>query len=184
MEHFRSYSLIFAFIVLSSAFCRAGDSICTQTFNDMYGNGTLVTADPYKVGITNFVTYTCRGTNAKFWSTGGGTIALLLPDKNDSVVTSRITNLKQVTIYYTDKTGSPDYLLGVVPTMLIKVSEDSVVWTNLTSGATHSGGVAAVSLLDPGDYYISVRNIGSSKPIYIHAFEYKTQHCNCYQYHP
>lgn len=186
MKHFRSYGMILALIVLSSAVCRAEDSICTQAITTMIGNGTLVTTNSNKVGKTAFVTYTCRGgTSAKFVSIGGGKFALLLQDANDSVVTSRITNLKKVELIYTDKAGnSPNYLNTTPPTMQIKVSEDSLIWTNLTSIATHSGGHATVLLPDPGDYYLSIKNTGSGKPIYIRTFEYTTQHCNCYQYHP
>ena len=185
MQHFRSYGLILALLVLSSVFCRAEDTICTQEINTMVGKGTLVFESGNKVGKTDLVTYTCRGSGATFGNAGGGIVALMLPNNGDSVVTSRITNLKQVQIRYTDnKSGTPDYLSGIVPTMQIKVSEDSLVWTNLTSSATHSAGIATVLLPDPGDYYISVRNTGSSKPIYIRTFEYTIQRCNCYQYHP
>ena len=184
MEHFRIYGMMLALLVLSSVSCRAEDSICTQAINTMYKDGTLVTVSPYKVGTTDLVTYTCYG-NAKFGSAGGGVVALLLPDKNDSVVTSRITNLKQVKISYTNSSGSTvDYLSELDRSMQIKVSEDSLVWTNLTAGATHSSGIATVQIPDPGDYYISVRNTKGSKPIYIRTFEYTTQQCNCFQYHP
>lgn len=183
MEHFRLYGLILVLLVLSSVICRAEDSICVHDIDSIFRNKTLVTADPYKVGTTKLVTYTCYGTSAKF-GVIGGKIALQLPDRNDSVVLSRITNLKRVQLLYTDKAGSsPDYL-GVDPSMQIKVSEDSLVWTNLTSIATHNKGNATISLPDPGDYYISIKNTKNSKPIYIRTFEYKTQHCNCYQYQP
>lgn len=184
MEHFRLYGWILTLVVLSSAVCRAEDSICTQAISTMIGNGTLVTANSNTVGKTDFVTYTCHGgSDARFWTIGVGIYALMLPNKNDSVVTSRITNLKQVQLRYTDnKSGTPDYLSGIAPTMQIKVSEDSLVWTNMT--ATHSAGIATILLPDPGDYYISVRNTGSSKPIYIRIFEYTIQRCNCFQYHP
>lgn len=185
MEHFRLYGLILVLLVLSSVICRAEDSICVHDIDSMYRKGTLVTANPYKVGTTGFVTYTCYGTNAKFGMIGGK-IALQLPDRNDSVVLSRITNLKRVQLLYTDKAGSsPDYLSGIVPTMQIKVSEDSLTWTDLSSSATHSKGNATISLPDPGDYFISIKNTGSSKqPIYIRVMNYTTQHCNCYQYQP
>lgn len=185
MEHFRSYGLILALLVLSSAVCRAEDSICTQAISTMIGNGTLVTANSNTVGKTDFVTYTCHGgSDARFWTIGVGIYALMLPNKNDSVVTSRITNLKQVQLRYTDnKSGTPDYIQ--TPTsMSIRVSEDSVTWTNLTSIATHSAGIATVLLPDPGDYYISVRNLKNGTPIYIRTVEYTIQRCNCYQYHP
>ena len=184
MEHFRLYGLILVLLVLSSVICRAEDSICVHDIDSMYRKGTLVTADPYKVGTTDFVTYTCYGTNAKF-GVIGGKIALQLLDRNDTVVLSRITNLKQVQVLYTAATSSPDYL-GVDPSMQIKVSEDGLTWTDLSSSATatHSKGNATISLPDPGDYYISIKNTKNSKPIYIRTFEYKTQHCNCYQYQP
>lgn len=182
MEHFRSYGLILALLVLSSAVCRAEDSICTHRIQTMIENGTLVLESANKVGKTDLVTYTCHG-DAAFGSYAIGASALMLPNKNDSVVTSRITNLKQVKIsYVSDKVTTPDYLQGTV-SMYIKVSQDSVVWTN-TYSATHSAGIATVLLPDPGDYYISVKNIKNDKPIYIRFVEYTIQRCNCYQYHP
>ena len=183
MEYFRLYGLILVLLVLSSVICRAEDSICVHDIDAIFKNKTLVTADPYKVGTTGFVTYTCYGTNAKFGVIGDKIIALQLPDRNDSVVLSRITNLKRVQVLYTDKTSSPDYL-GVDPSMQIKVSEDGLTWTDLSSSATHGKGHATISLSDPGDYYISIKNTKNKKPIYIRTFEYKTQHCNCYQYQP
>ena len=184
MRQLRLIGVIFTLMVLGSAICRAEDSICVHDIDSIFRNQTLVTAYPYKVGTTGFVTYTCYGTNAKFGKIGDK-IALQLPDRNDSVVLSRITNLKRVQVLYTDKTSSPDYL-GVDPSMQIKVSEDGLTWTDLSSSATatHSKGNATISLPDPGDYFISIKNTGSSKPIYIRTFEYKTQHCNCYQYQP
>lgn len=183
MEHFRLYGLILVLLVLSSVICRAEDSICVHDIDSIFKNKTLVTAYPYKVGTTGFVTYTCYGTNAKFGVIGDKIIALQLPDRNDSVVLSRITNLKQVQVLYTDAKSSPDYL-GVYPSMQIKVSEDGLTWTDLSSSATHSKGNATISLPDPGDYYISIKNTKNKKPIYIRVMNYTTQHCNCYQYQP
>ncbi len=183
MEHFRLYGWILTLVVLSSAVCRAEDSICTHRIQTMIENGTLVLESANKVGKTNLVTYTCHD-DAVFGSYAIGASALMLPNKNDSVVTSRITNLKQVKIsYVSDEVSTPDYLQST-KSMYIKVSQDSVVWTNLTSRATHSAGIATVQLENPGDYYISVKNIKNDKPIYIRIFEYTIQRCNCYQYHP
>ena len=183
MQHFRSYGLILALLVLSSVICRAEDSICTQAISTMIGDGTMVIKGSNKIGETDFVTYTCRGSsNAKFWLIGTRTYALMLPNNGDSVVTSRITNLKQVQILYTDdKSNRPDYVGN--SSMQIKVSEDSVVWADLSSSAIRYGGDATVLLPNPGDYYISVKNTKGNQ-IYIRTFEYTIQHCNCYQYHP
>lgn len=180
MEHFRLYGLILVLLVLSSVICRAEDSICSQNIHEMYVAKTLKTENPYKVGITDFVTYTITGgTDARF-RTQDFYICICLPGKNDLVTTSKITNLKRVNFTYGP--ADQDYLAGDYPTMQILVSEDGDEWTNLS--AFHGKASAEVLLPSPGDYYLRIKNTGSSKPIYIRTFEYKTQHCNCYQYQP
>ena len=186
MEHFRLYGLILMLLVLSSAICRAEDSICVHDIDSMCRKGTLVTADPYKVGITDFVTYTITGgTNARF-RMQDSYICICLPGKNDLVTTSKITNLKRVWFTYSP---SADYLYDVfpaTPTMQILVSNDSTEWSNIATSATHSKGSADVLLPSAGDYYVRIKNTGtgSSKPIYIRVMNYTTQLCNCYQYQP
>ena len=184
MEHFRLYGLILVLLVLSSVICRAEDSICSQNIHEMYVAKTLKTENPYKVGITDFVTYTITGgSNAIFWMQDSY-ICICLPSKNDLVTTSKITNLKRVNFTYGPV--DQDYLAGDFPTMQIMVSQDSIDWTDLSSIAVHGRASAEVLLPSPGDYYLRIKNTGteSSKPIYIRTFEYKTQHCNCYQYQP
>ena len=182
MELFRLYGLILVLLVLSSVICRAEDSICVHDIDSIYRNKILVTADSYKVGITDFVTYTITGgSSARFW-TYSSFICICLPSKNDLVTTSKITNLKRVNFTYGP--ADQDYLAGDFPTMQILVSEDGDEWTNLSSIAFHGKASAEVLLPSPGDYYLRIKNTGSSKPIYIRTFEYKTQHCNCYQYQP
>ena len=184
MEHFRLYGLILVLLVLSSVICRAEDSICSQNIHEMYVAKTLKTENPYKVGITDFVTYTITGgSNARFWMQDSY-ICICLPSKNDLVTTSKITNLKRVNFTYGPV--DQDYLAAPYPTMQIMVSQDSIDWTDLSSIAVHGRASAEVLLPSPGDYYLRIKNTGteSSKPIYIRTFEYKTQHCNCYQYQP
>ena len=185
MKHFRRLSIIFTLIVLSSVFCRAEDSIHTQSINSMFSAGTLVIPKPYKVGTTAFVTYTISGSDdAKFWTYGGTDIAICLPKNGDFVTTTKITNLERVWFTYSP---SADYLYDVfpaTPTMQILVSNDSTEWSNIASGATHSSSSADVLLPSAGDYYVRIKNTGSSKPIYIRVMNYTTQHCNCFRYQP
>lgn len=184
MRQLRLIGVIFTLMVLGSAICRAKDSICSQNIHEMYVAKTLKTENPYKVGITDFVTYTITGgTNARF-RMQDSYICICLPGKNDLVTTSKITNLKRVNFTYGPV--DQDYLAGDYPTMQILVSEDSIDWTDLSSFAVHGRASAEVLLPSPGDYHLRIKNTGtgSSKPIYIRTFEYKTQHCNCYQYQP
>lgn len=184
MRQLRLIGIIFTLIVLGSAYSRAEDSICSQSINEMYVAKTLKTDSPYKVGVTDFVTYTITGgTNARFWMQDSY-ICICLPGNNDLVTTSKITNLKRVWFTYSP---SADYLYDVfpaTPTMQILVSKDSTEWTNLSSLATHTKGSAEVELPSTGDYYLRIKNTGSSKPIYIRVMNYTTQHCNCFRYQP
>ena len=185
MKHFRRLSIIFTLMVLSSAICRAGDSIHVQNIHGMYDAGTLEVKNSNKVGITDFVNYTITGANknTKFWAYAG-VICICLPYNGDFVTTTKITNLKRVWFTYSP---SADYLYDVfpaTPTMQILVSNDSTEWSNIASGATHSASSADVLLPSAGDYYVRIKNTGSSKPIYIRVMNYTTQHCNCFRYQP
>ena len=167
MEHFRLYGLILVLLVLSSVICRAEDSICVHDIDAIFKNKTLVTADPYKVGITDFVTYTITGgSNARFWMQDSYTyICICLPSKNDLVTTSKITNLKRVNFTYGPV--NQDYLAGDSPTMQIMVSQDSIDWTDLSSSAVHGKASAEILLPSAGDSYLRIKNTGTgaSKPI-------------------
>lgn len=181
MKHFRRLSIIFTLMVLSSAICRAGDSIYVQNIHGMYDAKTLTVTNSNKVGVTDFVTYTITGSkNAKF-AAYSGVICICLPDNGDFVTTTKITNFKRVWFTYYPST---DYLSGAYPTMQILVSKDSTVWSNIASSATHSASSADVLLPSAGDYFVRIKNTGSSKQIYINVMNYTTQHCNCFRYQP
>ena len=181
MKHFRRLSIIFTLMVLSSAICRAGDSIHVQNIHGMNDAKTLTVTNSNKVGVTDFVTYTITGGKNTKFAAYGGVICICLPDNGDFVTTTKITNLKRVWfIYY----PSTDYLSGAYPTMQILVSKDSTVWSNIATSATHSASSADVLLPSAGDYFVRIKNTGSSKQIYINVMNYTTQHCNCFRYQP
>ena len=181
MKHFRRLSLIFTLMVLSSAICRAGDSIHVQNIHGMYDAGTLEVKNSNKVGVTDFVTYTITGGKNTKFGAYGRVICICLPDNGDFVTTTKITNLKRVWFTYYPST---DYLSGAYPTMQILVSKDSTVWSNIASSAAHSASSADVLLPSAGDYFVRIKNTGSSKPMYINVMNYTTQHCNCFRYQP
>lgn len=180
MKHFRRLSLIFTLMVLSSVICRAGDSIHTQSIHGMYDAKTLTVTNSNKVGVTDFVTYTITGGKNTKFGAYGGVICICLPDNGDFVTTTKITNLKRVWFTYYP---SVDYLVSS-PSMQILVSKDSTVWSNIATSATHSKGSADVLLPSAGDYFVRIKNTGSSKQIYINVMNYTTQHCNCFRYQP
>ena len=51
-----------------------------------------------------------------------------------------------------------------------ETSEDGLTWTDLSYSATHSKGNATISLPDPGDYYISIKNTKNKKLIISNVF--------------
>lgn len=182
MKHFRRLSIIFTLMVLSSVICRAGDSIHVQNIHGMFDAKTLTVTNSNKVGVTDFVTYTITGGKNTKFGAYGRVICICLPDNGDFVTTTKITNLKRVQTLY--EPADKDYLNGAYPTMQILFSKDSVDWSDLASIATHSKASADVTLPSAGDYFVRVKNTGSSKPIYIRVMEYATQHCNCFRYQP
>ncbi len=181
MKHFRRLSIIFTLMVLSSAICRAGDSIHVQNIHGMFDAKTLTVTNSNKVGVTDFVTYTITGGKSTKFAVYGEVICICLPDNGDFVTTTKITNLKRVWFTYYPST---DYLSGAYPSMQILVSKDSTVWSNIASSATHSSSSADVLLPSAGDYFVRIKNTGSSKQIYINVMNYTTQHCNCFRYQP
>lgn len=184
MKHFRRLSIIFTLMVLSSAICRAEDSIHVQNIHGMFDAKTLTVTNSNKVGVTDFVTYTITGGKNTKFAAYSGVICICLPDNGDFVTTTKITNLKRVWFTYSP---SADYLYDVfpaTPTMQILVSKDSTEWSNIATSATHSASSADVLLPSAGDYFVRIKNTGSSKKIYINVMNYTTQHCNCFRYQP
>lgn len=173
------YLSVLYLLILGSVISRAADVVTTQNIHTMYTNGTLTTESPYTVGVTDFVTYTCSGTNAKIWMYDAQTrVCIFLPNNGSKVQTSLISNFKHLEFYYypVDKN-----YLSPTCTMVISISEDGSSWTNITASATGINGAVNVDIPTPGDYYLKIQNTNTSKPFYISQIQYTTESCNCFR---
>lgn len=168
----RNISVLCLFI-LSSIIGRAADLVTTEDFNAMTGAGTITYSSANKVGTTDFVTYTCSGTNAEF-GVYKGVIFLCLPKNGSTVTTSLISNFKHLDFYY-------DSSVNCLSTMIISISEDGSSWTDITASATGIKGVVNVDMLTPGSYYLKIQNTYSTNSFYISQIQYTTESCNCFK---
>ncbi len=140
----------------------------------MNGAGTITFTSGNKVGTTDFVTYTCSGTNAEFAGYGVQGVCLCLPKSTSTVTTSLISNFKHLQFNYFP---SANYL----STMIISISEDGSSWTDITSSATGIKGVVNLDMPTPGSYYLKIQNTYSTNSFYISQIQYTTESCNCFK---
>ncbi len=172
------YLSVLCLFILSSVIGRAEDLVTTENFHAMYIAGTLETESPYTVGVTDFVTYTCTGTNAKIWMYDTQ-ICICLPKNGSTVTTSLISNFKHLQFNYYPTTEN--YLTPPSTTMRISISEDGSSWTEITSSATGIKGVVNVDMPTPGSYYLKIQNTNGTYPFYISQIQYTTESCNCFR---
>lgn len=168
------YLSVFYLLILGSVISRAADVVTTENFNTMNGSGTITFTSGNKVGTTDFVTYTCSGTNAEFAGYGVQGVCLCLPKSTSTVTTSLISNFKHLQFNYFP---SANYL----STMVISISEDGSSWTDITSSATGIKGVVNVDMPTPGSYYLKIQNTYSTNSFYIYQIQYTTESCNCFK---
>jgi len=158
--------------------CRAAIESVTHDFNSMYTASTLTTSSPYTVGETELVTYTCAGTDAKFWldpvnPLGSQLISINLPSSNCSVTTTTVENLAEIEVRYLHQTGES-------PSIELKLSQDGTEWETIepdTHETLSQSGVITASF-DPGTYYVRLTNT-STKNASIYQIQYGIEVCNC-----
>lgn len=173
------YLSVLYLLILGSIISRAADVVTTENFNTMNGSGTITFTSGNKVGTTDFVTYTCSGTNAEFAGYGVQGVCLCLPKSTSTVTTSLISNFKHLQFnYFPD---NKNYLTPPSTTMRISISEDGSSWTNVTESAEGMNGVVNLDIPTPGNYYLKIQNTNGSKPFYISQIQYTTESCNCFR---
>ena len=175
---FRGIVLLYL-LSLSPVLCRAERLSVTHDFSTMSSGESpaLVCTLSNTVGTTDFVTYTCSGTDAKF---GGAFdysgLAINLPAKNAKVTTTEISELVEIILscYAAPKTD-----------IKVSVSEDNgSSWTLLTEGVTIDGGGSSIRVVLPrGDYCVRILN-NTATNFSIKQIIWYRDHCNCFKYVP
>ena len=169
--------------ILSPAPCRAEVKCKTHNFNEMYNakpDPKLVLTDSYHLGTVEEegITYTCSGTNAKFWLYSSE-IVIFLESSEAQVVTTQIKDLTQIIVTYLPAT---DYY---PPQVEISTTGEGG-WINL-SPTNYTPTAKIYNMPSVGDYYIRIKRKGTTST-YIKAVEYcrlALPACpNCFIYKP
>lgn len=177
MKHYRIHILLFAFALIPAV--SIAEIINTpQNFQAMTVAGTLKFSNSNKTGKTDFVTYTCSGTNAVF-AQYGGVITIKLQQNESTVTTTKIKELKEFIISFQSNKNDERNLK-------VKVSKDSITWSpplSTTDSIVYSNGSIHVTL-PRNNYYLKIYNTTGTYPSYITNMDYYQDHCNCFIYEP
>lgn len=162
---------VFILFLLSSAFCRAESEKVEHDFTK--GTPRIEYSLDYKTATTDLLTYTCYGT---------GTFAainyiphLTLPGRNDTVKTTRVDELKRITIYLNKS--------GEASNIKIYLSKDGVTFGDALSAEYSSSGMIDAGF-PRGNYYVIIVNDVASNTFAIKKIDYYMDHCNCFEYVP
>lgn len=166
---------VLAILFLSPALCRAEKVAgAKHEFNNMF-NVTLTTSNDDRVGTTDFVTYTCTGTNAKFGNRSG-VIAIDLPAAGSTVTTTRIDDFCGLILNH--------FPIAKCTNIEVYVSADGVDFGEPISGSSIEYKTGEVEVnIPPGDYYVRVKN-SSSTAVSIRKITFWQNHCpKCFDYY-
>jgi len=151
-----------------------------QEFHDMADKGTLTFAGNNKIGITDFVTYTCSGHKDAVFGlypplpSIGGKVSIILP-KNGTVTTTKISDLVGLLIIHDpySKCENVD----------VYISLDSAKWELVSVEGTHKTGSIDIPTFMHDSYYVKITNTTTST-FAIRSISYFMEKCNCFRYVP
>ena len=151
-----------------------------QEFHDMADKGTLTFAGNNKIGITDFVTYTCSGHKDAVFGlypplpSIGGKVSIILP-KNGTVTTTKISDLVGLLIIHDpySKCENVD----------VYISLDSAKWELVSVEGTHKTGSIDIPIFMHDSYYVKITNTTTST-FAIRSISYFMEKCNCFRYVP
>lgn len=149
-----------------------------QDFQTMAAAKTLTFANSNKTGKTDFVTYSCSGTNSVF-ALYNSIITIKLQQNGSTVTTTKIKELSELIISFEASQKNERNLK-------VQVSKDSLSWSpplSTTDSIVYSSGSMHVTL-PRNNYYIRIYNTTGTYPTYITAMDYYQDHCNCFIYQP
>lgn len=139
---------------------------------------TLTFANSNKTGKTDFVTYSCSGTNSAF-ALYNSIITIKLQQNGSTVTTTKIKELSELIISFEASQKNERNLK-------VQVSKDSLSWSpplSTTDSIVYSSGSMHVTL-PRNNYYIRIYNTTGTYPTYITSMDYYQDHCNCFIYQP
>ena len=176
----RPFYCIFLITILSllPAVSKAERTTTTHNFNSMTTPpATIEYSDGYKVGKTALLTYTCSGTGAQFGAVGSEfKVCLQLPQNGSTVTTTRVEELAAFQIHLAT---SGDYT-----SLKVKVSTDSIAWSNALSGDSIRYSSTGIEVSIPRNhYFVKIYNTKKADAN-IATINWYQDHCNCFTYEP
>ena len=168
MNHIARISVL-TLLILSAATGNAENVTVFQDFTSM-SVSTMKYEDGNRVGITDFVTYTCSGKNTLF-AYVSSRIVIQMPEAGSTVTTTQIKDLHGFLLHcYTAKNNPPD--------LKIYLSKDGVDFGEpLTADHISVVGTSVDVSFPLEDYYIRIVNADGSPQVSINAIKYYMNHC-------
>ena len=170
---------VLTLLILSAATGNAENVTVAQDFDKMYRTDkTLTTDKDYLVGTTDFVTYTCSGTGAKFFMDHiySKYVSIYLPSSTSAVTTTKIDDFCGLILNHLP--------IDKCTNIEVYVSADGVDFGEPISGSSieYKKGEVEVNI-PPGDYYVRVMN-NSSTAVSIRKITFWQNHCpKCFDYY-
>ena len=161
-------SQIILLLLLGAVTCDAAETKTMHNFNAMTTAtpADIVYTNSNKIGTTDFVTYTCSGGTAKFYSYSSR-ICVCMTGSGAILTTTAINDLDSIRI---------SYLPTEAKSIKIFISTDNSVWQEMTVFSPVNG-TKTVKFPVKGDYYLKIQR--DNADFYIQQIEYIQQSCNC-----
>lgn len=156
-----------------------GESFTIKHDFKTMGSSRITYTDGNKTGTTDSVVYHCYK-NATF-GTYNGNVHILMANRNDSVVTSKIEGLKWFQFHYNTASA-----VDLYETISVKISRDGSSWTDMSSAMNHGKNLIDIVIPRRGDYFVKIINTGSGadKKFYLDIIQWHIELCNCFEYIP
>ncbi len=145
-----------------------------QEFHEISGN-ELTYTDKNKTGITDFVRYTCSGSDdTKFGQSPiSSKISILLPKAGSTVTTTKISDLVGLQIFHDP--------YAICKNVQVYISLDSTKWELVSVESTYKTGSIDIPTFMHDSYYVKITNTTAST-FAIRSISYFMEKCNCFRY--
>lgn len=178
MKGVRRISVLVLF-VLCAMMSYADKDPVEHDFNALITASKIAFTNKNTTAETALLTYTCAGTNARFYQDffnpdGKKLITINFQGSNDRVTTTAVDSLAEIFVYYDDE--------GSVHTFELRLSRDSVHWTDPIDPYNSVDGLVKYSFV-PGRYHVRLTNTANNKTS-IFKLTYSFGWCNCFLYIP
>lgn len=143
-----------------------------QEFQKIPGDSISYTNNNKKC-ITDFVTYTCSGSDDTKFGLSSSKIAILLPKAESTVTTTKISDLVGLQIVHDP--------YAICENVQVYISLDSIAWELVSDESTYQKGSIDIPTFMHDSYYVKITNTTAST-FAIRSISYFMEKCNCFRY--